>query len=152
MIPASSLAFAGVTHTKVRHHLFPGDGCEAAAILLCKKPADGHRHRLLVRDAILVPYVDCARRAPDQITWPGAWIETAIDAAEVDDIALVLIHSHPGGLFAFSDVDDASDRHVIPGLFQALGPLHGSAIMTPNGAVRARLYGPDMDARAVDLV
>lgn len=152
MIPASSLAFAGATHEKVRRHLFPGDGCEAAAILLCTKPSEALRTRLLVRDAILVPHADCARREPDRINWPGAWIETAIDAAEADDLALVLIHSHPEGLFAFSDADDASDKLVFPGLFQALGPLHGSAIMTPEGAVRARLCAPDMRPRAVDLV
>lgn len=152
MIPASSLAFAGATHARVRNHLFPGDGCEAAAILLCTKPAGTRRDRLLVRDAILVPHDACARREADRISWPGAWIERAIDAAEADDLALILIHSHPGGLFAFSEVDDTSDRRVIPGLFHALGPLHGSAIMTPDGSVRARLYAPDMRLRAIDLV
>lgn len=151
MIPETTLAFDGATHARVRSHLFPGDGCEAAAILLCARtPAP--RRRLLVRDALLVPYADCARREPDRITWPGRWIEAAIDAAEADDLALVLMHSHPGGLFAFSEVDDDSDRRVIPGLFQALGAQHGSAIMVPNGAVRARLYAPDMTLRAVDLV
>lgn len=152
MIPAASLAFAGTTHARVRRHLFPGDGCEAAAILLCTKPAKTLRNRLLVREVILVPHDACARREPDSIIWPGAWIERAIDAAETDDLALILIHSHPGGLFAFSEVDDASDRRVIPGLFHALGPLHGSAIMTPNGAIRVRLYSTDMGPRAVDLV
>jgi len=152
VIPASSLAFAGTTHARVRRHLFPGDGCEAAAILLCTKPGTTLRDRLLVRDAILVPHDACPRREPDRITWPGAWIERAMDVAEADDLALILIHSHPGGLFAFSELDDASDRRVIPGLFQALGPLHGSAIMTPDGAVRARLYVPDMRPRPVDLV
>lgn len=152
MIPASTLVFAGATHAKVRHHLFPGDGCEAAAILLCTKPSTEPRSRLLVRDAILVPHVDCTCRKPDQITWPGTWIERAIDAAEADDLALVLIHSHPGGLFAFSKVDDNSDQRVIPGLFQALGPLHGSAIMVPDGAILARMYAPDMKPQAVDLV
>ena len=152
MIPASTLSFAGTTHARVRRHLFPGDACEAAAILLCTKPATMLRNRFLVRGAILVPYDACARREADRIIWPGAWIEQAIDAAETDDLALILIHSHPGGLFDFSEVDDASDRRVIPGLFHALGPLHGSAIMTPNGAVRARLYAPDMRPCAVDLV
>jgi ThiF family/Prokaryotic homologs of the JAB domain len=152
VIPASSLAFAGTTHTQVHRHLFPGDGCESAAILLCTKPAKTRRNRVLVREALLVPHEACARREPDRLTWPGTWIERAIDAAEADDLALILIHSHPGGLFAFSEVDDASDRHVIPGLFQALGPLHGSAIMTPDGAVRARLYAPDMRPSPVGLV
>lgn len=152
MIPASTLAFAGVTHAKVYSHLYPGDGCEAAAILLCTKPQEGQRSRLLVREAILVPYADCACRERDRIIWPGAWVEVAIDAAEKDDLALILIHSHPGGMLAFSDDDDASDRKVVPGLFQALGRLHGSAIMTPNGVVLARLYEPDMRACIVDLV
>jgi hypothetical protein len=152
VIPAATLAFAGATHTRVRRHLFPGDGCEAAAILLCTKPPKTLRNRLLVRDALVVPHEACARRDPDLITWPGTWIEQAIDAAEGDDLALILIHSHPGGLFAFSEVDDASDRNVIPGLFHALGPLHGSAVMTPDGAVRARLYAPDMHRSPVDLV
>ncbi|MFD1882170.1 hypothetical protein [Paracoccus pacificus] len=40
---------------------------------------------------------------------------------------------HPGGLFDFSEADDQSDARVIPGLFEALGSLHGSAIMTPDG-------------------
>lgn len=152
MIPASSLAFAGTTHAQVLRHLFPGDGCESAAILLCTRPEKTLRNRLLVRDALLVPHEACARREPHRITWPGTWIERAIDAAEADDLALILIHSHPGGLFAFSEVDDASDKHVVPGLFHALGPLHGSAIMTPDGAVRARLYAPDMRPCPVDLV
>lgn len=152
MTPASSLAFAGTTHARVSRHLFPGDGYEAAAILLCTKPATTRRNRLLVRGAVLVPHDACARREPDRITWPGAWIEQAIDAAEADDLALILIHSHPGGLFAFSEVDDGSDRRVIPGLFHALGPLHGSAVMTPDGAIRARLYAPDMRPHALDLV
>ncbi|OAH21854.1 thiamine biosynthesis protein ThiF [Methylorubrum populi] len=152
MIPASTLALAGATHALVRRHLFPGDGCEAAAILLCTKPSGAPRDRLLVREALPVPHDACACREPDRIVWPGAWIEKAVDAAEADDLALVLIHSHPGGLFAFSQADDDSDRRVIPGLFHALGPRHGSAIMTPDGAVRARLYGPDMRPRQVDLV
>lgn len=152
MNPPFDLAFAGVTHGHVREHLFPGDGCEAAAILLCTKPQEGLRRRLLVRGAMLIPYAECTRREPDRITWPGARIEDAIDAAEAEDLALILIHSHPGGLFAFSEIDDASDRRVIPGLFEALGSLHGSAIMTPDGAVRARLYGPDMRPHVVELV
>lgn len=150
MIPATTWAFRGDLHEEVRAHLFPGDGLEAAAILLCARtPAP--RRRLLVREAMLIPYAAC-RRERDAITWPGAYLEEALDRAEADQLALVLIHSHPGGLFAFSDADDTSDRQVMPALFQAHGDLHGSAIMTADGAIRARLYGPDISPRPVDLV
>ena len=65
---------------------------------------------------------------------------------------IILIHSHPGGLFDFSDADDEGDRQVFPSLFHAFGTEHGSAIMTSDGAVRARLYGQDLGARIVELV
>lgn len=151
MIPETALALSGVLHEQVRAHLFPGDGLEAAAILLCAR-TPGPRTRLLARDVVLVPYADCGRRDRDAVAWPGAFLEDALDRAEADQLTLVLIHSHPGGLFAFSDADDASDRHVMPCLFQAHGDRHGSAIMTADGAIRARLYGSDVSPRAVDLV
>ena len=94
------LALAGVQHERVRAHLFPGDGLEAAAILLCGR-SSGPRVRLVVRDLILVRYSACRRREVDFITWPGAYLEQALDRAEAEDLTIVLIHSHPGGLFAF---------------------------------------------------
>lgn len=151
MIPETTLAFGGTAHAQVRRHLLPTDGLEAAAILVCTR-TPGPRLRLLVQDAILVPYAACKRRERDAITWPGEHLEQAIDRAEPSDSTIILIHSHPGGLFAFSDADDESDRQVIPSLFHAFGALHGSAIMTVDGAVRARLYDPDLRAHAVDLV
>ncbi|WP_167377198.1 MULTISPECIES: hypothetical protein [Rhizobium] len=34
-----------------------------------------------------------------------------------------------------------------PGIFQSFGDRHGSAVMTPDGVVRARLYSPDVEMR-----
>jgi len=151
MIPETTLALSGTLHAQVKRHLFPRDGLEAAAILICTR-TPGSRRRFLVREIICVPYAACKRRARDAITWPGEYLEQAIDLAESTASVIILIHSHPGGLFGFSDADDESDRKVIPSLFHAFGSLHGSAIMTADGAIRARLYDPSFQARAVDLV
>lgn len=151
MISETTLAFGGNTYAQISHHLFPPDGLEAAAILVCTR-TPGPRRRLLVRDVVLVPYAACARRERDAINWPGEYLERAIDLAEPSSASIVLIHSHPGGLFAFSGADDESDRQVIPSLFHALDSWHGTAIMTPDGAIRARLYDQNCLARAVDLV
>ncbi len=151
MIPETTLVFSGALHAQVKGHLFPPDGLEAAAILICTR-TPGPRLRLLVQAVILVPYAACKLRARDAITWPGEFLEQAIDLAEPRGSAMILIHSHPGGLFAFSDADDESDRQVIPSLFHAFGALHGSAVMTADGAVLARLYDPDVKAYAIDLV
>lgn len=151
MRPASTLAFAGIAHEQVKRHLFPGDGLEAAALLVCTR-APGPRLRLLVRDVIPVPHAVCVNSQRDAIIWPGEYLEAAIDHAESEGLTIVLIHSHPGGLFAFSDADDQSDQRVLPCLFQACGDMHGAAIMTPDGAIRARLYGSEMRPHPVELV
>jgi hypothetical protein len=55
-----------------------------------------------------------------------------------------LVHSHPGGYFAFSGIDDRSDAEVIHHLFAGwcgkAPAVIGSAIMIPGGAMRARSY------------
>lgn len=151
MTPQTTLAMAGVTHAVLHRHLFPGDGKEAAAILVCAC-SPGPRDRLVVRQALLVPHDACSNRSPVAITWPGRYIEEAIDIAEVEGLAIILLHSHPGGWLDFSWVDNESDAKVMPGIFQAFGRRHGSAVMTPDGAIRARLYAPDMSVVPVDLV
>jgi hypothetical protein len=146
-----TLTLSGAHHDRLGKHLFPGDGKEAAAILVCTR-APGPRLRLLVKDLILVPHGECRTRRADEIDWPGAYLEKAIDVAEPLGSAIVLIHSHPGGLFAFSAADDASDAVVMPCLFEACGDIHGSAVMTPDGAIRARLYDRSLTATPVRLV
>lgn len=150
MSPERTLVLAGITHTTLMAHLM-ADGNEAAAVLICAR-SPGPRQRLVVRDTILVPYDACPVRKPDAIVWPGSCIEEAIDVAEPEELIIILLHSHPGGWLEFSHIDDESDARVIPGIFEAFGSCHGSAIMTPDGAVRARLYSADMTSQLVDLV
>jgi hypothetical protein len=147
----AALAFAGIQHERLRAHLFPGDGLEAAAILLCSRSAPP-RIRLLVRDIILVPHTACRIRRDDFISWPGKYVEAALDRAEAEDLSVILMHSHPGGFFAFSDDDDESDRLVMPSLIENHGRYHGSAIMVPEGAVRARCYDRELCPRPIELV
>jgi hypothetical protein len=150
MTPTSTLVLTKEIHEQLHRHLFPGDGLEAAAILLCARNP-GPRLRLIVRSAICVPHEKCARES-DFLRWPGATIEDAIDTASADGLSLILLHSHPGGYFDFSPQDNRSDQLTIPCIFQALGPIHGTAIMVPTGEILARVYRPDMEAQKLDLV
>lgn len=147
---SSTLTMSGALHARLRRHLFPGDGLEAAAILICSR-IPGPRTRLLVRDVVDVPYAEC-RRGLDSISWPGRFLEIAIDQGESQRLSLVLIHSHPGGQLGFSDIDDASDGHVVPCLQQAYTAMHGTAIMVSDGAVLARLYDHAMQCTFVEMV
>ena len=150
MSPRTTLALPASLHTTIWEHLFPGDGMEAAAILICTK-IPGNRTKLLAHDYILVPHEHCVREA-DRLTWPGSYIEDAIDKAEKENASVILIHSHPGGLFDFSFADDQSDSATIPALQSGINAVHGSAIMIPNGAILARFYDARMQSNLVDLV
>lgn len=147
---SSTLTMSGALHARLQQHLFPGDGLEAAAILVCSR-IPGPRTRLLVRDLVEVPYSEC-RRTVESITWPGHCLETAIDQGESQRLSLVLIHSHPGGRLRFSEVDDASDNQVVPCLQQAYTATHGTAIMVSDGTILARLYDHGMQYTFIEMV
>ncbi|HGM6050711.1 ThiF family adenylyltransferase [Stenotrophomonas bentonitica] len=158
MIRGSTLILAGADFQRLQEHLFPGDGLEAAAVLVCSRVTNGGV-KLLVRELVTVPHEEC-ERSSRHLTWPGEYIDMAIDIADQDDLSLVFIHSHPNGYPEFSNLDNESDGEIIPPVFasrrksHAGVTVHGSAIMMPSGAIRARLYGGDGRASpdTVDLV
>lgn len=122
----------------LKAHLYPGDGLEAAALMLCKVP-QASRDKYLVRDLVLVPHAAC-RRERDALTWPGAFVDEAMERAEDEGLAIIAAHSHPGGLLAFSNADDESDAELMPAMSWRGDCPPGSAIMTPDGQMCARIY------------
>jgi hypothetical protein len=151
MMPRATLSLTAAVHAQLQAHLFPGDGKEAAAVLVCTR-VPGSRLRLLVRDVVFVPHEACASRTEYSLTWPGACIEEGVDIAEPERLSIVLLHSHPNGFAAFSHTDDTSDHDVMPCLFEAVDHIHGSAVMLPNGVMLARLYDRHGVLTPVDLV
>ncbi len=153
---ASTLVMAGADHLRLCEHLFPGDGNEAAAILACTR-VHGEQLKLLVREVALVPHADCMR-TPVRITWPADVLDAWQERSEDEGFSLILVHSHPNGYFGFSSMDDEADQLVMPYLFPygredaGEGVWHGSAVMTPDGAMRARLYDRAKASHAIDLV
>lgn len=65
---------------------------------------------------------------------------------------MIAVHSHPGGLYAFSSADDKSDRVLMSAIRHGTDRMAGSAIMIPSGAVRARVYESDHASTPIDLV
>lgn len=151
MIAQSRLVLTDVIHASLREHLFPGDGKEAAAILICTR-SPGTDLKFFSKKLIVVPHNECSVRTPDTITWPGEYLEMAIDDATPQSLSIILVHSHPGGLFDFSWVDDASDASTMVSLRQGVEALHGSAVMVPGGAIRARVYHPDHSVEEIAMV
>jgi len=145
-------------HAQLQRHLFPGDGKEAAAVVLCTRQRMGEQLKFLARAVLPVPYDEC-ERFRDRLQWPGEYLDKALEEAAADDLSIFLVHSHPSGYPDFSALDDESDAEVISSLFLARVDAaadgwrwHGSAIMLPTGELRARVYDEDYMACEVDLV
>lgn len=151
MMPEYTLRLTETHHAQLKAHLFPGDGAEAAAVLVCTK-VPGDRLQLLGYDLILVPYDECCQRDEVTLSWPSDFIEKAIDIALPEQMAIILVHSHPGGYAQFSDIDNRSDKEIIPSIFEACGDLHGTAVMLPTGVLFGRLYTKAFDAFPIDLI
>ena len=132
-------------HSAIRSHLFPGDGNEAAALLICGRRNGAERHVLTVQHVTLVPYDDCSARTPDLITWPTRFVDSLIDKAYGRGQAIVKVHSHAEGHRFFSKTDDQSDRALFSSVASLLddGLPHASCIMLPSGELFGRVLGED---------
>ena len=152
------LAMTASQHRLLSDHLFPGDGLEAAAVLLCNQGAGERHQRLVVADVVLLPHRRSERRK-DFLSWP---FSDYLDPDRITSIdrggqSIVTIHSHPTGNPGFSELDDRTDRELLDSVSSWFddGRMHGSAIMTPDLRIRARTLGPDgvfVEASAVSSV
>lgn len=131
-------------HARLRAHLFPGDGCEAAAIILCGRRAGDRRHRLVAREVHPIPHDQCSVRTPERVTWPTDAIAPLLDHAEARGLTVVKVHSHPSGYERFSATDDAGDQRLMPAIrdWFDIDLFHASAVMLPDG----RMFGRYMTA------
>ena len=140
-----TLTLTSDQHECLKGHLFPGDGLEAAAILLCGRRAGTKRHRLVVRDVHLIPYETCSERSEGCVTWPTEAIVPLLDRAEIEGWSVVKVHSHPTGYPAFSSLDDEGDEALMPAIkgWVEQDILHGSAVLLPEGRMFGRYLTAD---------
>jgi hypothetical protein len=123
-------------------HLFPGDGNEAAALLLCGRRNGRERHIFTVRRVVPIPHEVCDRR-PDRVTWPTDHVDALIQETHGKGQALVKVHSHPMDYRRFSSTDDHSDQSLFASVASLLddGLPHASIIMLPEGDIIGRVLG-----------
>lgn len=148
------LRLTGAQHAALQRHLFPGDGDEAVALALCGRRRDEDEHVLAVRRLLLVPHERCPVRTPIQVTWPADVLPPLLQEAAARHLAILKIHSHPGGLASFSATDDLADADLFSSVDAWLddGLPHASAVMLPGGAMFGRAVMPGGVLRPLDLI
>jgi hypothetical protein len=137
-----ALRLTAAQHAALHTHLFPGDGREAVALLLCGRRGGTQRHVFTVQEVINVPF-DACRRAPDRITWSTDLLDPLLMQAHGKEQAIVKVHSHPSGHRAFSPTDDKSDLGLFASIVSLLddGLPHASTIMLPDETIFGRAMG-----------
>src|SRR5438105_10905913 len=147
------LRMSGAQHTRLRTHLFPADGFESAALLLCGRRNGSDRHIFVARKLVLIPNDQCVRTSAG-IEWPTHFADDLLREAMQRKLAVVKIHSHPGGYSSFSEWDDRSDTSFFRAVCDLLedGQPHASAVMLPEGRIFARAITADGRFHRVGLV
>ena len=135
------LTMTASQYEAVSNHLFPGDGLEAAAILLCNQ-GKGKRYRRLIVSDVLYPPHHLSERKADFVSWPfgDCFSPDKIRDIDREGQSIVTIHSHPNGCAQFSEIDDRNDRELFSSVCNWFddGRPNGSAIMLSNGQIEAR--------------
>ena len=135
------LAMTERCHKAVFKHLFPGDGLEAAIILLCNQGTGKEHQRLIVSDVLHLPH-RLSERKERSLSWPFGEYLPPDKISDIDRLgqSIVTIHSHPNGYARFSAIDDRNDRELFASVCNWFddGRANGSAVMLPDGTVKAR--------------
>ena len=151
-----SLVLTQSQHQSLYQRLYPGDGLESAAIVLCHYGRAKSGVRLIANDLIFVSSGACEAREPDRISWPfsESFPPDKIEEIDKKGLSVLTIHSHPGGYDRFSDIDDQNDKelfHSVGSWFDDDRP-NGSAIMLPDGKVIARLVSREQEFTSIQSV
>lgn len=139
-----SLTITAEQRAILTSHLFPADGNEAVAFLLCGRRADNQRMRLVARKVAPLPYELCSVREPERVTWPSDWLVPLLNEAAAKGLSLVKIHGHRG-YDRFSPLDNRADSELFPGVaawVEGDAP-HGSAILMDDGRIFGRIVASD---------
>ena len=141
-------------HIALREHLLPGDGLEAVAVALCGRRRSRSNHCLTVRSIVPIPYDECKERTPDRVTWSTQRLIPLLEEAGRRDLAILKIHSHPGGYPQFSSVDDESDTDLFNSVFGWTDSEfpHASAVMLPDGRLFGRAILRDGSFQPLDSI
>jgi len=140
-------------YSVMKKHLFPGDGNEAIAFVLCGRRKGKDRHVLVAQEVALIPHEQCTR-SPLYVDWNTDFVDPLITKAYGNGLAILKIHSHPGGLRRFSSTDDDSDQSIFASVASLMGDdlPHGSMVMLPNGSIFGRILQDGVISEPIDSI
>jgi len=137
------LRFAQAQWDQLYHHLYPGDGCEHAAVVLAslvKRP--GKAPRLLVREVMLAQDGQDYGVSPEgHGRLSATFINRAIVRARNERMVYLHVHNHASDRSVeFSDVDYASHARGYPALLDIAKGMPVGALVFGVNSVQADIW------------
>jgi len=128
---------------RLNDHLFPDDGDEHGAALLCGMAGSDDSCRLLVREVVVaVDGVDYTPGVQGYRHLSGAFVTRQIRRAKDLGLVYLAVHNHGGGgPVAFSTLDMGSHERAYPTLTQVSGNAVGGLVLS-RGAVAGDVWFP----------
>ena len=150
----SQLKISGLHYQQLKKHLFSGDDKESVAVALCGRFKDEDSEFLLVHDLTLIKDEDCYCRDYNRLHWPTETVIHYFQRISKSNLAIVKIHSHPGGYDEFSETDNQSDSEFFESVFGWTDDdaPHASAVMLPDGSIFGRFFYPDLHHEPIDKI
>lgn len=148
------LRISGHHHEILKEHLLPKDGKEAIAVALCGRHMGKNSIILMVHDITLIPHNECYSRSYDLLRWPTERILPYFERIGRQDLAILKIHSHPGGYDMFSETDDLSDNEFFDSAFgwATNDKPHASAVMLSGGKIFGRFFFQDLHHESIGKI
>jgi len=137
------------------------DGRERAAYVICGEvviesdPWDGQQRRKYLSYEILpVPEDEIVSSSDRHITWKTDSFVRALKLAQTRGMTVALLHSHSGGIAAFSEQDDRNEPDLVELAQNRNGPQTKllSVILTDSGELVGRLWTSQQESIPLQLI
>ncbi len=149
-----SLRLTDEHRSKLRSHLFPGDGREMVALALCGARLGADHHVYCIHEVVEIPIDACELRTPVAVRWDVRALVPVLEKALKRGLLVLKIHSHPGNYERFSQQDDETDLNLVKGIEAILeqGACLISAFMLSDGKIYGRIVGGTRGFAPIDQV
>jgi molybdopterin/thiamine biosynthesis adenylyltransferase/proteasome lid subunit RPN8/RPN11 len=137
------------------------DGRERAAYVICGEvviesdPWDvQQRRKYLSYEILAVPEDEIVSSSDRHITWKTDSFVRALKLAQTRGMTVALVHSHPGGIAAFSEQDDRNEPDLAQLAQNRNGPQTKlpSVILTDSGELVGRLWTSQQESIPLQLI
>lgn len=137
----NEIVFPGTSLQDLREQLLASAPSEAAAILFAGRHSRVGKHRLLLRETVLLPESGYLRQGPAVVSIAPDFLNRALKRARADGWSLLLTHTHPFADEAwFSLVDDDAERTIVPVLRRRIPERPSAFAVLTDTQIASRIW------------